>query len=68
LPLLFIGLQLILFLCVFKLDSLKHSFTINDYTSAKAHLRKIYNADSDSEADAIFDEQRETFEQMKGDV
>ena len=44
LPLAFILLQLILWIGVFKLESVKYSFSVKDYEAAKDHLGKIYRA------------------------
>ena len=43
LPLAFIAVQLVLWLLIFKLESLKYSFAIRDFDSARAHMNKIYD-------------------------
>ena len=43
LPLAFIAVQLVLWLLIFKLESLKYTFAIRDFDSARAHMNKIYD-------------------------
>ena len=59
LPLVFIAAQLILWIFVFKLDSVKHSFSVKDFDSCRAHLRKIYRTNDEQRSESIFDEHHE---------
>jgi len=60
LPLAFIVVQLILWLLIFKLESLKYAFSIKDFESARAHLNKIYDFGSNTQqAGEVFDQYHE---------
>ena len=62
LPLAFIVVQLILWLAIFRVDSLKYSFSVKDFDACRKQLTKIYKVDSQSTMDKIFDECHEAYD------
>lgn len=65
-PLLFILLQLILWCGVFKLESLKYSFSVKDFESAKEHLGKIYRTKDPIGVERLLEDQHEAFDTASG--
>ena len=61
-PLVFIVLQLILWISVFKLESLKNCFALKEYDQARQQVAKIYLTSDQSIKEKIFDQYHENYD------